>query len=400
MISLSSLRRIGVSAALSLGAMAAMSFAPREARASGWTCQSIDGPNSTWFSGHTSSPMYLVGQSVLFDSHVWLFYEYTASGVQSYNKMGVRDFLGATWTFDGLDGPGVGVPAATVYNNEVWTAYADQYQALKVAHGTYTGFTHDDPSAALLGKPAMAVLGTKLYVAFDVWEWSADHSHAHNAVEAVVFDGTSWGAVQAVDGDVGTPDSDQDESFQTAITYNGAVHILFYDPGSGELKQRTTTNGTTWSSVQVIDGSGTGGQTSHDVGNNATAMVDASGTLRVFYWDATSSVIRVASSTNGTTWSFQTAASNANPGSWAPVPHSVPQIYYTDTSGAMRGASLVNGSWSNGIVDGPGSSSATCSGHTTSALYANIVGVEQNGGPHLYYIDQTNHALREAFFTP
>jgi hypothetical protein len=254
----------------------------------------------------------------------------------------------------------------------------------------------------MTGKPAMAVLGTKLYVGYGIY---TTFSFNHNATRAVVYDGTSWGSVQTVDGDVGTPDSDKDELFQTVITYGSAVHVFFYDSASGDLKQRTTTNGTTWSSVQTIDGAGgTGGQTTHDVGHTATAMIDAGGTLRVFYWDATSSVIRVASSTDGTSFTFATATSNAIEGTWAPIPHvvNVPQLYYIDTSHNLRGASLISGAWQDGIVDGPNSTSSTCSGHTTSTLASGrgVMGVEENGGPHLYYVDDTNIALREAFFTP
>jgi hypothetical protein len=395
MISMRLLRRVGVSAAFALGAVAATSFTPREALA-GWTCRYIDGPNAPSYTGRTASIIFALGQSVSYDGRVWPFYSYGSSG---YNKYGVSDFFGAAWTFAALDGPSVGSPGATEFNGSVWAAYIGVNSQLKVAHGTYTAFVHNDPNVVAAGLVSLAGLGTKLYAAYGLGIWSG--GVPHQVVRAVVFDSStsSWGSVQNVDGDVGTPDSGENEEFGTAIAFNGAVRVYFWD---GELKERTTTNGTTWSSVHVIDGSGTGGQTSHDVGRFAKAMIDASGILRVFYWDYTASQIRVASTADGSTWSYGVAATNAIASSWVPIAHTPPQVYYFDTSGALRGASLIGSTWSNGIVDGPGSTSTTCSGHITTALQTTrgIMGVEQNGGPHIFYVDSASSSLREAYYTP
>jgi hypothetical protein len=189
------------------------------------------------------------------------------------------------------------------------------------------------------------------------------------------------------------------------LTVTGAPEVFGYDATTGSLRDARWT-GAAWD-YATVDGRGSTlpGHTPDLVGTVSSA-VEIGGQPVVFYTDATTGSLRVASR-SGTTWTFSTLD---GPGSVlaghtgdrvggavsAVLVAGQPQVFYDDTtSGSLRYAWRTPAGWHLETLDGPGSVLPQHTGHRLGLAVSALVA---GGQPQAYYDDTTAGTLHRAWW--
>ena len=194
-------------------------------------------------------------------------------------------------------------------------------------------------------------------------------------------------------------------AFPTVTVYNSALQLFYYDVTDHALRHTWSSDGTTWN-FETLDGSTSSysGHSSSDVGRTPSVVVFGT-SLQVFYYDTTYGNLRHAFSSNGTSWNFENldgdtgsiAGLNADLGQ---DPTSVVDgsgvlqlFYYDATNGNLRHAWSNSTGWHFENLDGDTGSI----GHLNSNLGANPVTLNYGSTVQLFYYDVTNGNLRHAW---
>lgn len=188
-------------------------------------------------------------------------------------------------------------------------------------------------------------------------------------------------------------------------TFNSNLYTFYYDNTLGAL--RMASNGGSGWSFSVLDGqTGVAGSSNNNVGLSAKAF-SFNNKLHVFYYDKTAGDLRHASSSDGTSWSFETLDGaggangriNANVGGQPSVTQQggvVHVLYYDNTNGSLRHASSSDGTnWSFETLDGTGSVGGA--GRTTANVGQTPSITSYGSGLQAFYYDATNGNLRHAW---
>ncbi len=190
----------------------------------------------------------------------------------------------------------------------------------------------------------------------------------------------------------------------TAVVYGNAIHLFYYDEGAGNIRHAFSTDGSTWY-FETLDGDpGSLGGLDHNLGQTPVALVYGS-SLQVFYYDATAGNLRHAFYDGS--WHFENL--EGDPGSishydaniglnpTAVIYSGTLQLFYYDaTAGNLRHSWADGTGWHFENLDGDTGSIAgnnTDTGHHPSA-------VVWNNALHIFYYDATNGNLRHMWTAP
>lgn len=191
--------------------------------------------------------------------------------------------------------------------------------------------------------------------------------------------------------------------YSTTVTLGGTLHTLYYDATAGNLKHAWA-DSSGWH-FAVIDGDSTdSGKVNSDVGKYVAATV-YNGTLKVAYYDATNTVVRLATMAADGSWTYQTLDGDTDIN--GKYKHDVGrgislvqygntlQVFYLDaTWGNLRHAWSNDGTnWLYENIDGDYGSIARFDGNLGQSPYVNVYG----SGLQLFYYDSTHGDLRHAW---
>jgi hypothetical protein len=327
---------------------------------------------STWsfeaLSGSTSSINQTTNDTghnpaaIQFGTNLHTFYYDATAGVLKHAVAG-----SGGWTFETLDGAGG-------------------------ANGRLTGNN--------LGQdPSITIFNNTLHVFYY-------NSTAHTLRHAWSADGASW-QFETLDGVVGANGRIPLDVglMSTATSYSGTLQVFYYSASLGDLRHAWMDSQGTWR-FETLDGSpGTIGKWNADLGLDPVTVAYGT-TLQLFYYDAQNGNLRHAwSDTTG--WHFENL--DGDPGSighWNVTAGATPYttsiggtlyvFYYDSTSSDLRVAWSDVSGWHFNVLDG---NSSAASG-ATSQTGIDPVAATYNGSLQLFYLDTTNSALRHAFTTP
>ena len=197
------------------------------------------------------------------------------------------------------------------------------------------------------------------------------------------------------------------ENFDTGVSLPGAVYVASTQYGTAFHVAFKTSTGTlrhdwwdgTWHN-QTLDGpGGVTGNTNDNVGD-FVQMTPFGSQLDIAYQDATTSSLRNASSTNGTSsWSFNTldGSGGAISGhtsnhvgahiSLLPYGGALHLVYQDTTSGALRHA-WNDGVWHAEVLDGVGSTKPGATNSTSTGFFSSMI--DYGGQLQLTYFDHAN----------
>ena len=200
-----------------------------------------------------------------------------------------------------------------------------------------------------------------------------------------------------VNGDVG--------QFTSTVMYAGTPHAFYRDSQHGTLRHAWWT-GSKWA-FETLDGDNPATNVSHtggDVGTDVKAVIFA-GQPHVFYYDVTNGDLRHAWWT-GARWAFETldgaaggiSGQSADTGtdlsllSYAAGPH---LFYYDVTNHALRHAWWTGAQWGFQTLDGTAQSES----HGTHDVGQYTSAVIYGAGPQVFYYDDTAGVLRHTWWT-
>jgi hypothetical protein len=319
---------------------------------------------------------------------------------------------GIRWNVENLDGAGrntrniVGTSVEAVqYGAQIQLFYVDaSAHALRHAwwDGTRWNFETLDGLGGANGRTTDHVAGGTIAIRQLGAQLQAFYSDdATHKLRHAWWDGTRWNF----------------ENFDTASTLPGALFVDTAQFGSAfHLAFKTSTgtlrhdwySGGSWN-YSTLDGSGgVSGHTNDSVGD-WVQMTPYGNQLDILYQDATTSAVRHAFSSNGTSgWNFQvldgsggsiSGHTNNHVGSSIAVlayGTALHLVYQDTTSGALRHA-WYDGAWHVEILDGTGSTVAGSTGSTSTGFFSSMVSF--GGQLQLTYFDH-QHAdrLEHAWF--
>lgn len=205
---------------------------------------------------------------------------------------------------------------------------------------------------------------------------------------------------QNLDGTAGSPGGHVSRLglYPVAVTYQGNLHLFYYDSLYGYLRHAWYDGGT-WR-FEVIDGAGgSGGRTLDNTGLAPSAVV-AGQALDVFYYDSTSHALRRAWLDSGG-WHLQTVDKAGNPGTASAATYfrSSLQVFYPDlVSGNLRHAwARASGKWQFENLDGSAGSVAGKLGNGSQSAGDSLAATVFNGAIRLLYHSASTQTLRYAW---
>lgn len=183
--------------------------------------------------------------------------------------------------------------------------------------------------------------------------------------------------------DLTTVDSSADvgEYSSIVIDSNDDAHISYFDASSKDLKYATDASGQ-WTAYTIDSGG--------DVGYGSSIALDSNDALHISYDDSTNGDLKYATNVNGT-WEISTIESQGNVGAYSSIGvNSYDKVhisYYDATNGDLRHATnqYSNGEWSLASVATSGNV-----GHHTSLV------IDSADTVHISYIDYDDEALHYA----
>jgi hypothetical protein len=427
-----------------------------------WYCGIVDGPgnpNMSGFanSGGTTNETWGATSAISFEASPYPLYVADNNSGQSVLKSGTDNSWPGSQCSGNYDPynlsvvdptPNLNGPGAAQYGENVVLAYTDQSDGFNGGN-LYASFSIYGPSAGTMiynaaangnwptafGTPAVAFL-TPLgqtavpYVFFSV---TFPESNGDNYTE-LFYQSYNQSTGEWSGGSGGSPGSfvtgSAYGSFPTAVTWNEALWMFYWDSAAGCLKGTTSSNGSTWTATQAYEGNGcidggsgfvgntTYGQTADHVGIFATAIVDTSNNrLNVFYSDYSATTVRFSYLDSGSsTWYSGVVQSDVDL-IWPPAPvmngesNALLQVFYINhLTNSFQGVTRTGNTFSyQATIDGGFSNYCGSNGGTSHALGGPVAGVWDWGvcrdgygpggsaGPHFYYSDAATGALREAF---
>jgi len=309
----------------------------------GWQFSDLDGPGVAGGAGRTSDNVGTfnstsMGAAVGAGSRQADVYYFDST--QHLLRHAHSD--GGNWTFESLDGPGVGGSA---------------------------GQTSDLAG----GSNASAFFNNQTHDLYRAEHTSQGKVGNQTRLRHTWFDGQSW-HFENVDGPGSTfaGHTDDNVGLHTAVqVYNGAMHAFYYDSTAHSLRHATY-DGSTWT-FEDLDGAtagASGGRVADDVGQYNATTTTPDGHLHVFYLDATTNRLRHAEF-DGTSWTFSdldgpgVGGGNGRTGDTvggyaataANAPGNVIDVFYSDdVAHSLRHARFDGVTWTFETIDGTGAS--------------------------------------------
>ena len=243
--------------------------------------------------------------------------------------------------------------------------------------------------------PASVVFNGQLYVYY----YSVT---GHNLRVAYTTPGWVFDTVDGLGGGSGKISADVGQ-VPSAIVFNNAMYVFYYDNTNGNLRMAWSSDGRTWQ-AETLDGDpGSLSGYNANVGQTPFAVV-YNNSLQVFYYQPDQGVLRHAWSGNGSSWSFETLDGNSgsishfsgNVGfdpSAVVYNGSLQLFYYNQSQGDLRHAWADANGWHFENLDGDAGSvghiGANVGGSPTAFVFQSNLGV--------FYYDKDHHSLRHAW---
>jgi hypothetical protein len=378
-----------------LASLAFAGLAARQAHAT-WYCEVLDGPGSS-YSGAFNHYTNFTSYSAVWWNGAPLLVERTNNSQGAYIRYGL--YNGFTWNLYTLDSGGVGDTSALVTTN-----------GLLVTYGTSSGMTlrggpdlnhlslvqlspHPANAWNVIGSPSLAsYLNTGFaFLASELppsTPWGSPVSQIWYSFDAFEH---GWIAPYLLDGSAAVP-----ATSPSAVVYDGLLYLVYELGGQVVINHH---DGSSWSGAAVVANGGP----------YPSAFVDTnSNTLHVLYIDTGGSTLVDAALTPNVGWTYSTVDTDV-PYYLNGAPQAVSvvsgysQIYYVNSLGAIRTATLINGQWTwQSSIDGPGSSCVIeGTGGTTDPLGGAQVAPVSNpatGDAHLFFTDIQVGTLRHAYW--
>ncbi len=218
------------------------------------------------------------------------------------------------------------------------------------------------------------------------------------------WNGVFW-AFETLDGtgSVLPGHSEADTGWQpSVILYNGRPHVFYHDEDADSLRHAYW-NGVFWA-FETLDGNGgPNGRTTNDAGSYSASML-YNGRPHIFYWESDDRTLRHAYY-SGVAWAFETldgnGGANGRTTNGVGLQPSVilyngrPHVFYADqTDNALRHAWFGGSAWAFETLDGNGGANGRTAHNV--GRYPSVV--PYNGRPHVFYYDQSDDSLRHAWF--
>jgi hypothetical protein len=244
--------------------------------------------------------------------------------------------------------------------------------------------------------PLTIVYNSVLHVfAYDYSTGNLRHAYADNGGWHFEFLDGAGGAGGRINGDVGIG--------TTAVVYNSALHIFYFDQGNGDLRHAIY-NGSSWS-FETLDGAGgASGRLNATLGYHPTVTAFGTG-LQLFYYDASGTNLRHAwINTSGDSWHFedldgtgggvsQTEGSLGSNSTSVAFGTTVQVFYYDNTYGNVRHGWSNDTGWHFENLDGDVGSV----GHSNADLGINTAAAAYGTTLQVFYYDRSHGNLRHGW---
>ncbi len=233
--------------------------------------------------------------------------------------VGDRPITNVNWNFENLEGgqnslrPNantVGVtPKSIVFNNNLYVFYYDStQQLLRLAKADNSGWSYDvldgnsTNNGRIVGNVGQSVVATVHNSELHVFYYDASNTALRHGW---LTSGGAW-QFESLDG-MATSVSGYDSNVgmsNAVLDQSGKLHLFYYDAPRGNLRHATHATAEGWR-FQNLDGDyGSIAGLNSDVGQNPTAAVIA-GAVQLFYYDAQNGNLRHAWVNSGSSWRFE-----------------------------------------------------------------------------------------------